>query len=332
MNNKYDVFFDKDNEVYQVRTKSDVVILEFIDPDEEKIFLEIMKFYDSFEYLTFEQIKKKLEKDYCYSKIMDVIEELSKCEILNESNFEYSKSDNTVLYPMWFKGLTVDITNFKLSYLGVPNFGKLLKDEAEKHGYRLFNILSSTNSINDSDIDQLFEHSDFVIVDASKWSPILMDIINKTALRLNKPWCIIQGMIDQVNYSIGPIFHGKETGCYDCLESRLSSNDLNIVYTSSYKKYLMEKDAFSQKTTPPLGVDNHMSQIIVQDIHKYISGYGIPEMWKNNLLFNTINYTISKHYMLKAPLCNVCNPQLSYNPSPWLEAITLKEFHNESKS
>lgn len=36
--NQFDIFFDSQNKVYQVRTKSDTLIFEFPDPEEENLF------------------------------------------------------------------------------------------------------------------------------------------------------------------------------------------------------------------------------------------------------------------------------------------------------
>ena len=43
---KYDIFYDEDNKAYQVRTKSDVIVIEFVEEEKEKIFLSIIELYN----------------------------------------------------------------------------------------------------------------------------------------------------------------------------------------------------------------------------------------------------------------------------------------------
>ena len=40
---------------------------------------------------------------------------------------------------------------------------------------------------NEIDIEKAVNKSDFIIVDANEWSPFYIELINKTALKYNKP-------------------------------------------------------------------------------------------------------------------------------------------------
>ena len=173
-------------------------------------------------------------------------------------------------------------------------------------------------------IKKLITDSDFLIIDLSRWSPYHIDLINRMALELNKPWLLIEGMIDETNFSIGPIFHGKETGCYDCYKSRLRANDEFSSYTKAYEDHLRNKKKFAKSAEVPTLIKLYIASIVILDISKYIGEWFIPETWRSILVFNTVSYALNKSAFLKAPLCYTCKPELDYSPSPWFESITLK--------
>ena len=70
---KLDVFYDKENEVYQVRTKANAVVIEFASKEKENIFLEISKLYDKAEFITCPQMIKALKKHHDHAQVLDVL-------------------------------------------------------------------------------------------------------------------------------------------------------------------------------------------------------------------------------------------------------------------
>lgn len=325
--NQFNIFFDSQNKVYQVRTKSDTLIFEFPDSEEEKIFSNILKLYEKYSVISFAIIKKEL-CHFCHSKVLDVVQELQKCELLNSGNYsDYEQEDTQAAdsYNLW-KGISVIPCKCKLCFIGHKQLGERLIEKAKFQGYQTVSVIYTPNSnLTEIKIEEIANTYDFVIMDATFWNPYLLSCFNSAMFDKNKPWLYIDGMIDNVNYSVGPIFHGKETGCYECLTSRMASNDFNSSYTEAYRIYLTEKKTFSKNKISSLPIEDIIASIVILDINKYILGLGVPESWKNTLLLNTSNYSITKHYFLKNPLCEHCNPELSYSTSPWLERIILKE-------
>ncbi|KGT08330.1 hypothetical protein NV63_16435 [Elizabethkingia anophelis] len=57
---------------------------------------------------------------------------------------------------------------------------------------------------------------------------------------------------------------------------------------------------------------------------KFFIEWALPMTWRAVVKIELGDFSISRHKLLKKPFCEICNPQLDYNPSPWLEAITLK--------
>lgn len=324
MKNKiYDIFYDSNNEVYQVRTQSECIILEFDNAEDEKIFKAIVKMYDKSNYLTSEQIINKLRNDYQYVHILDVIKGLMNCKVLNSKNFENtSVKVPKIDFPIYYSGQTSNITDFRLFFLGSKALESYVKEKAANMGYKSFHSKFFDAGITEQDIDKIIADNDFIIWDISSMNPRMTKYFNQSAIKLNRPWLLVSGMIDFITYSLGPIFHGKETGCYECYEARKNSNDINYAYTKSYNEYLDNNCRFSCRgKTKPI-FDDIAASIIIEDVTKYILGQGVPQMWKQNLFINTEDYTIDKQFVLRTPVCTVCNPDIEYVSSPWLDEIT----------
>lgn len=324
--NNFDIFFDSQNNVYQVRTKSDALIFEFPDSEEEQIFLAIHKLYEKYNVISFATIKKELSH-FCLSKVLNVVQELQKCNLLNVGNYsDYIQEENKLVdsYNLW-KGISAIPSKCKLCFIGHKQLGERIVDKAKSIGYESISVIyTPTESLTETKVDEIANTYDFVIMDATFWNPYLLSCFNSAMIERSKPWLFIDGMIDSTNYSIGPIFHGRETGCYECLTSRMASNDFNRLYTEEYRNYLTEMKLFSKNRICSLLIEDMVASIVVIEVNKYILGLGVPETWKNTLLLNISNYSIAKQYFLKNPLCEHCNPELPYASSPWLETIILK--------
>jgi bacteriocin biosynthesis cyclodehydratase domain-containing protein len=324
---KFDIFFDENNQAYQIRTKNDVIVVEFSDTDKETIFNKVMKLYEKHPFLTFDYIKTHLLKEHSYEKILDVVQELQECGVLNERNLQHEDNKCSPSGYASFVDTNNSFANISeaiLGYIGEKELGEKIKEKATVYGYSHFQMLDFHKNATEQSIKTLFEGSSFVIVDISEWNPYYIDMINVIALEFSCPWLLIEGITDNIHYSIGPLFHGKETGCYECFKSRLRSNDEFVSYTQSYESYLKTDKKTSKPDSVPALIKDIAASIIVMDISKFIGGWYIPESWRSCLVFNTLSFATTKHSFLKAPICSVCNPSIDYNPYPWLESVTAK--------
>lgn len=314
-----DIFYDEQNNVYQVRTKNDTLIFEFVNKEEERIFLTIIKLYEQADTYSFDALRKEL-RQFEYEQVLDVVQELKMCGFLNAANFTETdalESGASFSYSSW-AGITAMPSLCHLCFIGHSRLGKCFRSKALQFGYENLRIIETpTDKLTRAIIDSIACESDFVVMDAYYWNPRVLSEFNETMLLHKKPWLYVDGMIDDLNYSIGPIFHGEETGCYECMQSRIAGNDVNNSYTQSYKKYLIREGAFSKNKECSLLIEDILASMILLDINKYIFGTGVPETWKNVLLFNTTDYSLSKQYFLKNPLCDTCNPKLPFAYSPW---------------
>ena len=323
MKKKFDVFFDKDNALYQVRTKNNTTLIEFTDIEKENIFKEIINLYSHQSKHSLLSLQKKLKNVNSF-KLLDVVKELQSCSVLNKENFETEEPDIQE-YPIYTHQRELRLVkDINLSYLGDESFGHIIKEIALKSNYEKVQNYSLKN-LEEKDIHSIIDKSDFIIVDSFEWNPIQMSIINEYALATNKPWLIIEGINHSGKFSMGPIFHGKYTGCYQCYKSRLNSNDEFFTYSKSYEEYLTNNNLNAK---PDDDISTSLKYIVastaILEITKYIEGWYPPEVWKGTLLFNSYNYQVERHEFLKAPLCPKCKPHLDYNQAPWFESVTLK--------
>lgn len=323
---KYDIFYDNENNVYQVRTKSDAITISFIDDEKELIFKNIIDLYEKKDFYTFQQIQRKLISKFPYSKILDVIQELYAVSILNSDNLEESSEilKNETDFLPWLNEEYKSLSEIKIGFIGEKELGVKIKEKALLSKYKEVSIRNLDGKVDESEIKKIISENDFLIVDSSVWDPYLMEQVNDIALSLNCPWLLIDGLIDPVNYSIGPIFHGQDSGCYECYRNRVRSNDEFFSYTKVYENYLRENRKMAKPDVVSEPIKDIIANIVVMDISKYLGGWYPPETWRASLIFNSQNYQFSKHNFLKAPICYKCNPILDYNTSPWLESITLK--------
>jgi hypothetical protein len=62
----------------------------------------------------------------------------------------------------------------------------------------------------------------------------------------------------------------------------------------------------------------------VLETSKCLHSWSVPETWKAYVSIDIFSYNVQKHHLLKVPFCEVCQPQLTYSPAPWLEPVTLR--------
>jgi bacteriocin biosynthesis cyclodehydratase domain-containing protein len=122
------------------------------------------------------------------------------------------------------------------------------------------------------------------------------------------------------------LFYGKETGCYNCLISRIKSNHAHPTFLNSYEDYLRSNRKSSKPDITPNStiIYNIIANLTLLEVMKFIELWSLPVTWRSVININITNLNSTKHNLLKKPFCEVCKPELLYNPSPWLEAITLK--------
>ncbi|AQW95516.1 hypothetical protein CMT56_15715 [Elizabethkingia anophelis] len=319
MINQYDIFKDETLGCYQIRTKSNSYMVEFDDEESEQLFLSIVELINRDEKISYSSLKKSLKGDE--SKILDILSLLKEYGLLpdaisseidggvsfdklklSENKKPISETSVVILGDGYLSTKIVEL-------LMIENFSKVSR----------FQLNSKLN------YDNLVLDNDIIIVDSTHWSPSDLENINTLALKYHKPWLHVGG-IDGFSLKVGPLFYGDRTGCYNCLISRILSNHEYPEFLISYGSYLKENKKSSKKDIIPDEEIhlNILANYVVLEVKKFFIEWALPMTWRAVVKIELGDFSISRHKLLKKPFCEICNPQLDYNPSPWLEAITLK--------
>ena len=263
-----------------------------------------------------QKIRKDLSIEFGEEKVLSVLHNLREAGLIPDDT-QCSGNDHSMRYKY--------IGDTSLAIIGNGEVTNSLKMVCETTKFKVCSFFDYKEVESEENVNAIFSNYDFVIVDANCWSPYHLELINKVAVKLNKPWLHISG-INEGYIEIGPLFYGKETGCYNCLISRIKSNHAYPKYLTSYENYLRELKRPSVSANMPHYniVYSLIANLAIYEVIKYIEGWALPMTWQSIIKMNLFNYDTSIHTLLKKPLCEVCKPEIKYNPSPWLDKITLK--------
>lgn len=330
----YEIFEDKKHGIYQIRNGSDVISAEFTNEDERQIFNTIINGLTKQSPDNLENLINTLHKEYSKEKIYNVINQLKDFDLLEEDHlYEMFQRDLEVQLSFWSlnsgapnaisaKETQSRIKDAKLLLLGNGLSLNLLEGKAKISGFENIYLFDISQKLEEQVLVNLIKNSDFLIFDADRWNPYLLDLVNRTAIDHKKPWILFRG-IENMKISIGPLFVGKETGCYNCLMSRIKSNLEFIPYFNEYEKHLINNKMLSQRQGAPIVLYDIAASICVFETIKYITEWTIPILYKNIMTINAMGFETKLHPFLKSPVCSVCSPNLEFNPAPWLEPVTL---------
>ncbi|MGB5988773.1 MAG: TOMM precursor leader peptide-binding protein [Marinifilaceae bacterium] len=316
----FDIFRDEQQNGFQCRTKSDSYLIEFDDSEKEEIFLDIVAEIQSKPNIVLKKIIKKVKNDTNEAKVISVLKTLDDYGLLSYDLARELSPDSDQ-----HKGQVITTPqplNVSLVVFGQGPITDKIKNQALAEN---FSKVSSYSYNKDVDIEKIVSDADFLIVDANEWSPYHVESINKFALKHNKPWLYVGG-IEETSIKVGPLFYGKETGCYNCLISRIKSNHEYPEFLNSYEDFLRRNKKGAKVDSLPSAdtIYNIVANFTILEVMKFVQGWSLPDTWRCLICIDIMNLNLTKHTLLKVPYCDVCKPQLEYNPSPWLEAITLK--------
>ncbi|QZT35889.1 TOMM precursor leader peptide-binding protein [Halosquirtibacter xylanolyticus] len=318
MMNKYDIFKDETHQCYQLRTKTQTYLLEFDEEEKEKIFLDIVQELQNKPSLNLKALKGKLSKTHQDdAKILEVLSILKEYQLLSYEMM--TDLDPTSTEAEYIPNGTHDK---KLAIIGEGDITDKIKRLAKEHKFKSIKTFDYSPK---QKIENIINEFDFILVDASHWSPFHLEQINKFALKSHTPWLFIGG-IEEMSLKIGPLFYGKETGCYECLISRYKSAHDYPDYLSSYETHLKthQKGSVREQIPNMLIAENIIANIAMTEVLNFFDTWALPNTWRNIIDINFMTLQSEHHALLKKPYCESCKPELKYNTAPWLEPITLK--------
>lgn len=343
MFSQYDVFLDEANQCYQLRTKSNTYLIEFDEEAKRSIFSDLVEMNSQGSHTT-EGIIKTLKKKYDEALVIDVMASLvdyglmpfdpllgiSREARMNDNGNGHANGST----PAPNNQKSEDSKNKIISTdAAVTVIGKgQLPDTIARHlGWAAFRNIKQqeaeelTKDKSGRLLEDLIKKTDFFVVDGGAWNPYFLSVFNAKAIEFKKPWLYVGG-IEGLQLKVGPLFYGKETGCYECLTNRVKSNHEHSKYLCTYETFLKDNQTSSRRDTlPHEDVFNHIiAGFCTSEITKFFEHWHIPVTWKAYIAFDITTYETKRHRLLKVPYCEVCKPELLYNPAPWLESISLK--------
>lgn len=323
MLSKYDIFREQDRQ-YQLRTKNNVLYLDFESEEEEFVFREFVANANSKgKYFRWDTFLAELDENLRNIAI-DLRQTLEAEGIFQICD---SEMNTQTLTPAQMK-----LSSYSLCILGASILANEIINEAQTFPFREIISLEMTSDMNEEEIETVLSRASFAIVETHRWSPYHMDLINELCLKYNIPWLHVDG-IKNGSCSLGPLFWGRRLGCYRCLIGRKFSNMTDLSSQISYEAFLRNMRKFSCPDTTFLESSylKILSQFVLVETIKFIEAFAVPCTWRTIVEINISNLEFKKSYLLKHPFCPTCTPSLEYNPAPWLEEVSLVKHNNSLK-
>ena len=311
----YEIFEEKEG-VFQIRCKSDVIIVEFFEEEKRSIFLKALEIIRNSE-VNFSKLREILENEFDKTNVLDVLDKMLENEIIVEYNLKFEVSDwlkdqNTFVLRNNLKDYYNILEKSKITIIGETSLVKLINDNLIMSGFKNVKTVYGFPQ----ELFDILNESDFIIVDADKYNPSFLYEFNKKAYEMKKPWLISMG-VDETIISIGPIFT-YDSLCFECLMRRIKSNLEFFVYFESFEKYLIEKRKSATNSGAPLVVYNFISSIITIETIKFLTQFSFPLIYRNFLTIDFTTYDVKINHVLKVPACPICSKDTSLRPLPWI--------------
>jgi bacteriocin biosynthesis cyclodehydratase domain-containing protein len=315
---------------YQIRTKNELMAVSFDDPQKQQIFEALIERFvngkKGFKLFAKSSVRD-LEQRYGKEKLLSVLQELNSFNLLPNELYPYLQAEGQQAVAGELDATPYLLPQVSLAIFSAEPALSILKAKAKALQFKNIQIHPLDREYTDKQLEKLLSEVDFFIADAFSWSPKQFQLINKKALALNKPWLYLEG-INLNKIKIGPIFHGHETGCYNCLMKRLKSNRQAemLSYDETYEQYLDEYSLFAkpdQSPYPTALIYDIAASMAMLEIIRFFKYWSVPALWRHYLTLDVNTLQTESHRLLKVPTCEVCKPKLEYNAAPWLESISL---------
>jgi bacteriocin biosynthesis cyclodehydratase domain-containing protein len=342
MFNEYDIFFDKENNCFQVRTKSNIYLIEFDDEEKQTLFGELVNWVKT-DAQPVDKTVKHLKKKYPEEKVIEVMATLTEFGFLpheagyarqngngqangkENSNQAGSDAKTAAAWENTARQIAEEKTVLLCGDGPLAEELNVVLHDSKFKQVKQLSIAGLCKTGDFSTLPGLLEKFDFVVADGTAWNPLFLEELNRQALAMNKPWMHMGG-VEGRYLKTGPIFYGRETGCYNCLSSRIKSVHEHGKYLASYESYLRNGRQNAQPDALPYAPLYYkiVASLTAMEITRFFEHWNVPVTWRSFVAIDVITYEFSRHQLLKSPFCDVCKPELAYNPAPWLESVSLK--------
>lgn len=330
-----DIIPDENVNGYQVRNKETGMEISFEGETEREIFEEIInKFQQKNTSIEPEILIKKLSTQYPREKVVSIVRDLRDNGVLTDFVLrDLLKRQSAPQYMFWSRpefaqsggnaaAMQRKWTDTRLGILGDSHLVELIDQKARLSGLdRIEKLTRPKGALDDSLLEKLLEQ-DLLICAYDDWHPYQLDQINRRALATEKPWLLIRGM-DGLSASVGPLFAGKTTGCYQCLSNRRKSHLEHVSQFERYEAYLTDRRSAAKGQGAPMPAYDVIASLAILELMKFRLDYAVPVTYGNMLTFDLYDMETTIHPFLKAPVCQVCKPELEHASAPWLEPLVI---------
>lgn len=336
-----DIFKDEQHGGYQVRTKNDAFFLVFDNPDKEKLFLrlvEVLKKANPAEPFSLSELKQRFSADFAEELVVDVLDNCAQQGLFVAHTVQEPFVRPEEVEPRFVYPAPPPASIEAVSFHNIPEKTVLVLSEHEalvaqlKHQLKSYPYkrvvyrkyadfpLEDTQQAIERFLDK--EKIDFAIADGQVWAPAFLSALNAEALRRKLPWLFVNG-IAAGYIKWGPLFYGKETGCWHCLQDRIKSQHAYPTFLHAYETFLVAQKRAATPDTfhyTSIYVPLLVQWIVLELFSFFELHFPIPS-WRTLCVLNLQTYELKRHTLLKQPYCLACRPVLQYSLSPWLEEV-----------
>jgi bacteriocin biosynthesis cyclodehydratase domain-containing protein len=333
INETLDIFRDGDGAVYQARNKEAVMTIAFDKPEDEAVFNGIVTQLQAGKgSITADALIDRMSKAFPRETVVRVVRDLRDNGILTDSVLRRAlKGALGPQMQFWNRAefgtqglspqqLQDEWTETRLAIVGDQYLAELIAQKAKLTGLgKVTTVVRPERSLTPGQLDHLMS-SDVIVAAYDQHHAFQLNQINKEAIRLGKAWLLVRGM-NGMTASVGPLFVGKETGCFHCLTSRLKSTMDHADLYDSYESYLLEHQAASRGEGAPIAAYDLIANLAVLEVMKLRTKWAVPATYGNIINFDLYDVQTTTHPFLRTPVCPVCKPVATYSPAPWLEPL-----------
>ncbi len=315
--NYYDIVKCSDN-TYQLHCSGKMYKIEFDDKNQLKMFEEIIA------------LKKKK-----YSEIIiSFLKQYPKDEILKffgslrDNGFIFFENDESLLKGFLFDPLSQVDENLKNKSIGIvlSANNKIAVDivkSSELNGAKL-SFFTYDSLPTEKKIEDFVDDKDFILVDATSYSPSFLHLFNKIVIKKSIPWLLISCFRANKGF-VGPLFYGEETGCYSCYDKRVKSAFPHFKEQMNYENWLDEHNIPGKMGDIEISFYKLVYSYAIVEIKKFLLSYGFPHTYKRLMEIDFDEYTTTWHNFYKVPFCPHCNSKSVHANVPWLDPISIEK-------
>lgn len=303
-----------DVNTYQIRTKSASVLIEFENSIENEIFKGVVDICKSSEIASVSELKDMLTRlnKFSVEEVNLFFNQFSEHNLFDAIIEDNGLSDNSLNA----------IVSKKIIVIGDSRLSDEIYCELVGQSFRDIHKYTFEKIIKNRSV---LQNADFLLVDCMCFNPYGLRVVNEFSIKSNIPWLHIGG-VENEKIKLGPIFHGKESGCYECLEKRRISNIDNPAYELGYIDFLMESKLSSRPDTIPYQ-DFYLNLIVnlsIIEMCRFFEDKNLLPTWRGIISFDLYKYTTTRSELLRNPYCPVCRPLQRTPFSPWLDKGNTK--------